>query len=406
MKVLGVELPFKNVYYRVGSSYSFIFFLSWSLWWSMYAIWLKNTIGLTGEELGILYSLNQFTSITFMLIYGVVQDKLGLRKHLMWVISTILVLTGPFLIYIYEPNLKNNFYPIVTLGSVFFGIGYLAGCGLVDSYIEKMSRTFHFEFGTARFWGSFGYAIGAFIAGIVFVINPHINFWLVSLVGCGFLVTNLLFNQEKSENYIPTKINDVNKDDFIKILKDKNFWIFVVFVLISWSQYTIVDQQLFPVYYASLFSSVELGTKVYGYLNSAQVVVEACCMAAIPFFINRIGPKPALILGAVIMAGRILIAGLSTDPYIVSVAKMFHSIEVPLFVLSVFKYATANFDKRLSSTIYLVGFQIASSIGIILFSIPVGILFDSVGYQQVFLIVSAVVAAMILFGAVALSNKR
>ena len=107
----------------------FCFFIAWSLWWSLYAIWLKGTIGLTGTQLGTLYSVNQFTSMIFMIGYGIIQDKLGLKKHLIWLLSVILVLTGPFLIYIYEPLLRHNFSLGLAIGSLFFGIGYLAGCG-------------------------------------------------------------------------------------------------------------------------------------------------------------------------------------------------------------------------------------------------------------------------------------
>ncbi len=45
--------------------------------------------------------VNQFTSILFMMFYGIVQDKLGLKKPLIWCMSFILVLTGPFMIYVY-----------------------------------------------------------------------------------------------------------------------------------------------------------------------------------------------------------------------------------------------------------------------------------------------------------------
>ncbi|CAK9885903.1 MAG: Sucrose permease [Candidatus Erwinia impunctatus] len=406
MKVFGIEILFKNPYYRYASGYSFFFFITWSLWWSLYAIWLKNTIGLTGEQLGTLYSLNQFTSITFMIIYGIVQDKLGLRKNLMWLLSAILVLTGPFLIFFYEPYLKSHFYFVVTVGSVFFGLGYLAGCGLVDSFTEKMSRTFKFEYGTSRLWGSLGYAIGAFIAGLVFTINPHINFWAVSVAGVLFMLINCIFNVNKAHSYIPQKVKAVTKDDFFGVLRDKNFWIFVVFIIGTWSFYTIYDQQMFPVFYASLFETKELGTQVYGYLNSAQVVVEAVCMAFAPFFVNRVGPKKALLIATIIMTTRILMAAIFINPYIISFVKMFHALEVPLFVVAVFKYAAANFDKRLSSTIFLIGFQIASSIGIILLSIPLGKLFDQIGYQKVFFIISCVVVLMLVFGTSLLSNRK
>lgn len=62
---------------------------------------------------------------------------------------------------------------------------------------------------------------------------------------------------------------------------------------------------MFPVFYASLFDDPELAPRVYGYLNSVQVFMEAVGMALVPFLINRIGPKSALLLGGTIMTCRI-----------------------------------------------------------------------------------------------------
>ncbi|MDW4773016.1 MAG: hypothetical protein ACLR31_19210, partial [Escherichia coli] len=32
---MALNIPFRNAYYRFASSYSFLFFISWSLWWSL-----------------------------------------------------------------------------------------------------------------------------------------------------------------------------------------------------------------------------------------------------------------------------------------------------------------------------------------------------------------------------------
>lgn len=69
-------------------------------------------------------------------------DKLGLKKPLIWCMSFILVLTGPFMIYVYEPLLQSNFSVGLILGALFFGLGYLAGCGLLDSFTEKWHEIF------------------------------------------------------------------------------------------------------------------------------------------------------------------------------------------------------------------------------------------------------------------------
>lgn len=405
---MKINMPFSNDKYRYSSGYLLFFFAAWSLWWSFYAMWLKNKLGLSGAELGMLYSVNQFFSMLFMIGYGVLQDKLGTRKPLIWLIGIVITLSGPFLIYVYEPLLVSNFTLAMVLGAIFFGLGYLAGCGLVDSFVEKISRRFNFEFGTARFWGCLGYAAGAFVGGIFFSINPHINFWCVSLMGVLFLVINLLFNTARTadEEAKEAAVNPLTRQDFIAIFKDRQFWYFVAFVVGTWSFYNIYDQQMFPVFYAGLFEDPNMAPRVYGYLNSAQVFLEAIGMAFIPFLINRIGPKSALMLAGLIMTCRILGSAIFEDIYLISFIKMLHALEVPLFVIAVFKFSVANFDKRLSSTMYLVGFNIASSIGIIVLSLPIGRIFDRVGYHATFLMMAGVVLVTILFGYFTLSKKR
>ena len=71
---MKITMPFSNDKYRYSSGYLLFFFAAWSLWWSFYAIWLKSKLGLSGTELGMLYAVNQFFSMLFMLGYGFLQD--------------------------------------------------------------------------------------------------------------------------------------------------------------------------------------------------------------------------------------------------------------------------------------------------------------------------------------------
>lgn len=194
------------------------------------------------------------------------------------------------------------------------------------------------------------------------------------------------------------------KEDFIAVFKDRNFWVFVIFIVGTWSFYNIFDQQLFPVFYSGLFESHDVGTRLYGYLNSFGGTRSAV-HGDYSFLCESGRAKNALLIGVVIMALRILSCALFVNPRIISLVKLLHAIEVPLCVISVFKYSVANFDKRLSSTIFLIGFQIASSLGIVLLSTPTGILFDHAGYQTVFFAISGIVCLMLLFGIFFLSKN-
>ncbi|MEJ7477585.1 MFS transporter, partial [Staphylococcus saprophyticus] len=81
------------------------------------------------------------------------------------------------------PLIQNVFWLGVALGAIFLSCGFLAAVGAYEAVGERFSRFFNFNYGQARAWGSFGYAVMALVAGFTFVINPHLNFWLGSLLG-------------------------------------------------------------------------------------------------------------------------------------------------------------------------------------------------------------------------------
>ena len=65
----------QNRNYWFSSGYLITFYAAWSLWWSFYAIWLKSKIGLSGEQLGIVYAANSAAAMCFMIFYGIIQDR-------------------------------------------------------------------------------------------------------------------------------------------------------------------------------------------------------------------------------------------------------------------------------------------------------------------------------------------
>lgn len=91
-------------------------------------------------------------------------------------------------------------------------------------------------------------------------------------------------------------------------------------------------------------------------------------MGVVPIIMKKIGVRNSLLLGATVMFARIGLCGVFHDPVTVSIVKLFHSIEVPLFCLPAFRYFTLHFDTKLSATLYMVGFQIASQVGQVIFS--------------------------------------
>lgn len=399
-----------NPSYLQSSFGIFMFFCSWGIWWSFFSRYLLDPdkgLGMTSAEQGQIYSINSLATLVIMFAYGVIQDQLGIKRKLVIAIAAVAALVGPFVNFVYAPMLAAGGsvrFAGVLLGSVVLSAGFMAGCSLVEALTERYSRKFGFEYGQSRAWGSFGYAIVALCAGFLFNINPMLNFWVASACGLGMLLVYLFWvpaeQREELRREADPNAERTNPSlkEMVSVLRMPALWVLIVFMLLTNTFYTVFDQQMFPTYYSSLFPTTDIGDATYGTLNSVQVFLESAMMGVVPVIMRKIGVRNALLLGAFVMFARIGLCGVFHDPVAVSIVKMFHSIEVPLFCLPAFRYFTLHFDTKLSATLYMVGFQIASQVGQVIFSTPLGMLHDSMGDRPTFFTISGIVLAALIYG--------
>ncbi|MEJ9309841.1 MFS transporter [Priestia megaterium] len=393
----------KSLYWKL-SAYFFFFFFTWSSSYSLFSIWLGQEIKLNGSATGLIFSVNAIFALCMQPLYGYISDRIGLKKHILFFISCLLVFVGPFYIFIYGPLLQYNVLIGAIIGGLYLGVAFLAGIGAIETYIEKVSRKYKFEYGKSRMWGSLGWAAATFFAGQLFNINPHINFWVAS-VSAIILVAIIFSVKVEMSSYEMEKAESVTLRDVGSLFLLKEFWFFMIYVVGVTCVYGVYDQQ-FPIYYASLFPTESIGNQVFGYLNSFQVFLEAGMMFAAPFIVNKIGAKNSLILAGFLMGFRIIGSGLVVGPIGISSMKLIHALELPIMLIAIFKYLAANFDTRLSSILYLVGFQFASQIGASVLSPIAGGLYDSVGFSRTYLIMGGMVLVFNVISMFTLLNSK
>ncbi|KQN54369.1 MULTISPECIES: MFS transporter [unclassified Erwinia] len=376
--------------YPLLSALLFFFFVSWSSSSSLLSIWLHQEVGLRASETGIIYSVLSVTALCAQVCYGFIQDKLGLRKHILWWMTALLILSGPAFL-LFGTLLKINILLGSVFGGLFIGLTFNGGIGVLESYTERVSRQSTFEFGKARMWGSLGWAAATFFAGLLFNLNPHLNFLVASCAGLVFfiLLAQLRVNTPASLEKVELGARPVTLQDALQLLTLPRFWALVLFV-IGTCIYGVYDQQ-FPVYFASQFATLREGNAMYGYLNSFQVFLEAAGMFCAPWLVNRIGAKNGLIFAGMVMALRMIASGLVEGPVLISVTKLLHALELPVLLVAIFKYNSLNFDKRLSSTLYLVGFACTSSVIASVLSPLAGYSYERFGFAPSYLVMGLLV---------------
>ncbi|MCJ8010926.1 oligosaccharide MFS transporter [Paenibacillus sp. KQZ6P-2] len=399
-----------NRSYWVFSTFFFVHFFGFSSVLSLFGIWLGQAVGLDGTEKGIVFAINSLGTLCFHLLYGYISDKIGLRKYLLSVIIGLLLLAGPFFQFIYGPLLHSNIWIGAITGSLYMGAAFSSGNAAIESFIEKISRLRSFEYGKARMFGSLGWAVATFFAGQTFNVNPNLNFWVCT--GTAMLLSVLLLttklpaaapgdgdNPEASNTTEPIRLSDIQK-----LGRNPRFWAFVMYIFGVMCLVPVYDQQ-FPVYFSSLFESKETGNRMYGYLNSVQVFAEALCMFLAPALINKIGPKRGLLLGGLLMFIRISVSGIADGPLEVGATKLIQAFELPVMLISIFKYIRMHFEMRVSSTMYLVGYQFTGALGGSVMSPLAGKLYDQIGFPQTYLWMAGFVCLFTLIAVFTLSGN-
>jgi len=369
----------------------------------LFPLWLNQTLALTGKETGVVFATNALAALIIMPVYGILQDRLGTGKQLLFMLGLLMAGVGPFFILIYQPLLTSFFIVGAIVGALYSALTFGAAVGTLEAYIERLGRQHEVEFGKARLWGSLGWACATFVAGVIFNINPKLNFVLASATGVGFILC--LFWLPASTKTPRTKKKKVGVSDVLSLFSQSRFWRLSLYVMGVSCLYQIYDQQ-FPIYFSSLFPTPEEGNRFYGYLNSLQVFIEAGMMFIAPFIVNKIGPKNGLLLSGAIMALRMLASGVVADPVSISLVKLLHALELPILLVAIFKYIAVNFDTRLSATIYLIGFHVFTQVVTTLLSSVIGELYDDLGFADTYLLLGTVVTVNLIFSFWILENNK
>jgi len=393
----------RQSHFRFLCSFVFVFFFAQAMSMSLLALWLRSSLQLSGTQAGIVFSANFVAAMCSQPVYGFISDRVGMRKHILWFVAALVTLCGLFFTLAYAPLLKANIVTGAILGGIYLGVTFIAGSYALESYVDRIGRRHGFEYSRVRLWGSLGFASAALVSGRLFNIDPSINFFCASAAGVLLLALLLFWRTGSSAGSGGTQAGQtVRLGEALALLRNGQFWRFMVFILGVTNLYLVFDQQ-FPSYFTGLFADRETGAAMFGYLNSLQIFIEAGGLFVAPLLVRRIGAKRGLLLAGSIMLLRIAGSGLAAGPLSISAMKLLHSVELPILVVSVFRYIACHFDNRLASTIYMVGVSFGHSLGLAILSPLAGKGYDLVGFSNSYLAMAALGLLFLLLSAWLLS---
>lgn len=389
----------KSAYIRI-SLCLFLFYFSWSTSWSFLAIWLGDSIGFTSTQIGYTLSINALFALAIKPIFGFIMDKLGLKKPLLIAVAIASIFAAPFFIYIYQYLLTTHRVLGMLAGGLYLGTAYLAGVLVFETYADRYSRAFGFEFGRVRMWGSLGWAIASIFAGQLFNINPHINFMITS---CGAIAVLAMLTTLRTQGegidwqaVNASRKEVVNRKDVRMLFHHASFWVLMLFYGgIIWMMQSA--EQQFPRYFVTFFADHQTGNAVLGYMGFVQSACEFVLMFSVPFLINRIGARNGLLVAGFVIGLRLVLSALATHPWMIIVIKPLYGLEMALLLVSIFKFLAEHFDKRLTGTIYMV-LGCFNYLGITAINPIAGHYYDTYGFAATYLVMGCIAWLITLAG--------
>lgn len=398
-----------NKNYWVFSLYFFLYFFIMGAYVPFFPVWLKM-IGLDQASTGYVFSFISLFALVFQPIFGLISDKLGLKKHLLWIITLLLVLFGPFFIFVFGPLLKFNVTLGAIVGGFYLGMVFSGGAPSIEALVEKISRRSGFEFGRSRMFGCFGWAICASFVGIMISKNVNAVYWLCSGFALILLFLVKIADPARTSTTDVVEQMGLNKPEpfnikqALDLLSMRKTWFFMLYIVGVACTYDVFDQQ-FANFFTSFFSSEQVGREAFGYVTTLGEFLNATVMFFAPIIVMKIGSKNTLLIAGIIMSIRITGSAFASSAVEVIILKTLHMFEAPLLLVGAFKYITKHFPIRLSATVYLIAFCFAKQLSIMFMSTFAGLMYVKIGFEGAYLVLGFIAFSFTLISSFTLSGR-
>lgn len=354
----------------------FLEFFIWGSWFVTLGRFLPKNLNAADFEIASVFSTQSWGAIIAPFIMGMIADRFFNAERLLG----ILHLAGAFLMYqMYQAPDVSVFFPYVLA----YMILYMPTLALVNSVSFRQMSNPEKEFSVIRIWGTIGWIVAGLAISFLFrwdsadgvenglLRNTFLMASIASLVLGLFSFTLPKTPPIKAGTQEKTSFSSLVGLDAIKLLKDRNFFVFFL------SSILICIPLAFYYQNANNFLG-DIGMEnVTGKMTIGQIS-EVLFLLLLPVFFTRFGFKKTILVGMLAWALRYVLfaygdAGAGTYMLLIGIA--LHGICYDFFFVSGQIYTDSKAGTRYKSAAQglitlatygigqLIGFWVAGYVG-------------------------------------------
>ncbi len=340
----------------------FLVFCCTASWLPVFADYLKSR-GLSGVEIGFTLSITPLMMFVVQPFYGVITDKLGYNKTLLF--SSFFAALSYFL-YLFDGL---NYWSIIGI-TICMSVFYNSIQPILDSLsLRLVEQNPKFSYGSIRIAGAMGWAAtGILIGNIIDQINLTMIFMVSGVSMLLLFVFAFTLPKKLTENL---KIESTTFQNVSKVFRDKNLLFFLLAVfLISAGSFCIYN------FYSLYMKQNGASATLVGYALSFQGLCE------LPFFylssriIVKFGIKTTFLITVFITALRMILYALISNPYWAVSIELLQGISWSLFWVVCVEYVNQLVKYEWRATGQSLLYAAFYGVGAIVGNIWTGYLYD------------------------------
>jgi PPP family 3-phenylpropionic acid transporter len=365
------------------------FFASVGAWFPYVAVYY-DSIGLSLDEIGLLFALNAAVQVAAAPLWGALVDHQGEVRRPLAVATIGAAIAATFLALARDQA-------AIAIAVVAFAA---AGCGIVpmlDSRTVDLLGADRDRYGRARAWGSASFIVASIAVGaLIERFAPRALFaaYVPAILLTGVLGWLLLGGPSRAGR----RLLRVTRGEIVGLIRQPSLAWFLVGSVVLWTSGAAVST-FFSIHLVTLGAPAE----VVGLAWALGALVEVPLMLTFHRIVARVGPERLLVIGIIAFAVRAV--GFAVMPNVATTLAVapLGGVGYAFFYVGTVTYVSRNAPPRLQATAQGIFSGTAFSLGTILGSMLGGQLAGTLGLRGLFAAcaVGAFLAAIIVAIAVA-----
>ncbi|NOR22725.1 MAG: MFS transporter [Candidatus Aminicenantes bacterium] len=351
-----------NVKLRLGMM-MFLQYAIWGAWAPVLSVYLKETLGFTGLQFGIIYSLLPLATIIAPFISGQIADRYFASQK---VVGFLQLTGGALLVFV---SSVTDYRTMMWL-MLFYCLLYAPTLALTNSIAFINLKDPEKDFGIIRVWGTIGWIVaGLVLMGWRFTSK---SFEPIAFAGDTFLLAGIfsiiMAIQSFTLPHTPPKKEAAKPWAFLealKMMKEKNFAVFIIIAFV-----VSTELMFYYILTAPFLTSEKIGLSdaaVPGVMVIAQVAEIFVLAIFLPYLIKRIGIRNILVIGGLAWPARYIIFAIGKPSWLVIASLSLHGFCFVFFFAAAFIYvdmvAPRDIRHSAQSFIIFVTYGIGNYIG-------------------------------------------